>query len=57
MPGLKVLSGQDLIKIFLGFSFKIQTQKGSHIKLVRFSENGEKQILVFQIIKKLIRGR
>ena len=56
MPGLKVLSGQDLIKIFLGFNFKIQTQKGSHIKLVRFSEKGEKQILVIPNHKEIDRG-
>lgn len=46
MPKLKVLSGSDLIKIFRSFNFKIQTQRGSHIKLSRISETGEKQTLI-----------
>jgi len=56
MPGLKVLSGQDLIKILLDFNFEIQSQKGSHIKLVRFSETGEKQVLVIPNHKEIDKG-
>lgn len=33
MPGLKVLSGRALIKIFASFNFEILGQKGSHVKL------------------------
>ena len=35
MPKLKVLSGKDLVKIFILFGFEILSQKGSHIKLCR----------------------
>lgn len=52
MPGLKVLSGQDLIKILLDFNFEIQ----SHIKLVRFSETGEKQVLIIPNHKEINKG-
>jgi predicted RNA binding protein YcfA (HicA-like mRNA interferase family) len=45
MPKLKVLSGNDLIKIFSLFGFVIQSQKGSHIKLSKFSLN-QKQVLI-----------
>lgn len=45
MPKLKVLSGNDLIKVFSHFGFTIQSQKGSHIKLSRESA-AQKQVLV-----------
>lgn len=45
MPKLKVLSGKDLIKIFILFGFEILSQKGSHIKLCRKFE-GLNQVLV-----------
>ena len=35
MPRLKVLSGENLIKIFESFNFVILSQKGSHVKLRR----------------------
>ncbi len=54
MPKLKVLSGKDLIRIFSEFEFKKDSQKGSHIKLVR--KRGErKQILVIPY-KELAKG-
>lgn len=45
MPKLRVLSGKEIIKIFNGFGFAIQSQKGSHIKLVRILGN-QKQVLL-----------
>ena len=45
MPKLKRLSGKDVIAIFKHFDFEIASQKGSHVKLVRYSASGEKQIL------------
>ncbi len=54
MPKLKILSGKDLIRIFSRFDFKQDSQKGSHVKLVRI--RGErKQILVIPY-KKLAKG-
>ena len=36
MPRLKVLSGEDVIKILESFNFVVVSQKGSHVKLRRF---------------------
>ena len=55
MPKLKVLSGADVIKIFLNFGFIVFSQKGSHIKLRR--ELGDtKQTLVIPNHKEIDRG-
>ncbi len=43
MPKLKVLSGEDVIKIFKSFGFAIAVQRGSHVKLVRIIQENEKQ--------------
>jgi predicted RNA binding protein YcfA (HicA-like mRNA interferase family) len=46
MPKLKVLSGGEVLKILRSFGFEIQSQKGSHVKLLRHAEAGEKQTLI-----------
>ena len=56
MPKLKQLSGNDVIKIFISLGFEIISQKGSHIKLKRFSDNDEKQILTVPNHKELDKG-
>jgi predicted RNA binding protein YcfA (HicA-like mRNA interferase family) len=35
MPKLRVLSGQDVIAIFVELGFTVFSQKGSHVKLRR----------------------
>ncbi len=55
MPKLKVLSCNELLKIFNSFGFEIFSQKGSHIKLRRI-ENNEKQTLVIPNHKTLDTG-
>ena len=35
MPRLKVLSGEEVIKILESFNFTVLSQKGSHVKLRR----------------------
>lgn len=45
MPKLKLLSGQEVIKILLSFGFKVASQKGSHIKLRRILPDNTKQTL------------
>ena len=45
MPKLKILSGKEVVKIFLCFGFVKAAQKGSHIKLARFFSNDTKQTL------------
>jgi predicted RNA binding protein YcfA (HicA-like mRNA interferase family) len=46
MPKLKILSGSEVVKILHSFGFEIQSQKGSHLKLVRLTNAGEKQTLI-----------
>lgn len=56
MPKLKILSGQEVIKIFLFFDFVVIAQKGSHIKLVRNQPDGTKQTLTIPNHPELDRG-
>ena len=56
MQKLKVLSGIDLIKIFLNFDFKKSYQKGSHIKLQRILTDGNKESLTFPLHNELDKG-
>ena len=43
---LKRLSGPDVVKALLRLGFETVEQRGSHVKLRRFSQQGEKQTLV-----------
>jgi predicted RNA binding protein YcfA (HicA-like mRNA interferase family) len=56
MPKLKRLSGKEAVKIFSRFKFHPASQRGSHIKLKRFTDTGEKQILVIPLHDELDRG-
>jgi predicted RNA binding protein YcfA (HicA-like mRNA interferase family) len=56
MPKLKQLSGDDVIKIFISFGFEVISQRGSHIKLRRISDLGEKQTLTVPNHKELDKG-
>ena len=56
MPKLKVLSGQDLVKIFTVFGFIMVSQKGSHMKLRRVLASGHKQILTIPAHKEIDKG-
>jgi predicted RNA binding protein YcfA (HicA-like mRNA interferase family) len=56
MSKLKILSGEDVIKIFESFNFSIISQKGSHVKLKRIVNNDFKQTLTIPNHKKLDRG-
>ncbi len=55
MAKLKALSGDNLIKIFQTFSFSVQGQRGSHVKLRKILE-GKKQTLVIPAHKELDKG-
>lgn len=55
-PKLRRLSGSDVIGIFGKFGFAAVSQRGSHIKLVRTSENEERQILTIPNHKELDTG-
>jgi len=45
MPKLKILSGQEIVKIFLVFGFSVAAQRGSHIKLVRILPDSARQTI------------
>jgi predicted RNA binding protein YcfA (HicA-like mRNA interferase family) len=55
MPKFKVLSGDELIKIFQILGFEIVNQRGSHIKITRMV-NGVKQTLVIPNHKEMDKG-
>lgn len=46
MPGkLRVRSGEDVVRIFGGFGFRLIAQRGTHVKLRREAPGGRKQTL------------
>lgn len=55
MPKLKVLSGQDVIRILSLFGFAVISQRGSHVKLRRV-QSGVTQTLTIPNHKELDRG-
>lgn len=55
MPRLKVLSGEDVIKILESFNFVMISQKGSHVKLRR-TINKINQTLTIPNHKELDKG-
>ncbi|MFQ5751545.1 MAG: type II toxin-antitoxin system HicA family toxin [bacterium] len=56
MPKLRRLSGPDVVKIMEKFGFAVFSQRGSHIKLKRITDMGEKQILTIPNHKELDTG-
>jgi predicted RNA binding protein YcfA (HicA-like mRNA interferase family) len=52
-PKLKRLSGKDVISIFAHYGFVIHSQKGSHAKLRRVLQSGERQTLTIPIHEEL----
>lgn len=56
MSKLKILSGEDVIKIFKSFDFFIVGQRGSHIKLKRTLSDGQGQSLTIPNHKELGKG-
>jgi len=56
MPKLKILSGQEVISIFISFGFTKAAQKGSHIKLARVLEDKTRQTLTIPNHSELDKG-
>ena len=56
MPKLKVLSGEEIVKILTSFGFEIEAQHGSHAKLRRLLSDGERQTLTIPLHDELDRG-
>ncbi|OGD33057.1 hypothetical protein A2833_00680 [Candidatus Azambacteria bacterium RIFCSPHIGHO2_01_FULL_44_55] len=56
MSRLKVLSGEEIIKIFMSYGFDMVSQRGSHVKLKRETEEGVKQTLTIPKHQELDKG-
>jgi len=56
MPELRILSGKEIIKIFLSFDFRVAAQKGSHVKLTRIQKDRTKQTLTIPNHSEIDRG-
>ncbi len=56
MPKLRLLSGEEVVRILGEFDFVIASQRGSHVKLRRNGIDGEKQTLIVPRHKELDRG-
>lgn len=56
MPKLKIISGEEAIKIFLFFGFEVASQRGSHVKLRRIISNGTRQTLTIPNHDELDKG-
>jgi predicted RNA binding protein YcfA (HicA-like mRNA interferase family) len=48
-PKLKRLSGSDIVRILGLFGFSVVTQRGSHVKLRRIGNAGEKQTITIPL--------
>ena len=55
MPRLKRLSGLEVVKILEKFGFNVHSQRGSHIKMRRTTEDG-KETLTIPNHKQLSKG-
>ena len=53
---LRSLSGRDIIRILNGFGFNAVATRGSHAKLRRITESGQRQILTIPLHKDLAPG-
>jgi len=56
MPKPRRLSGDEIIAILTTFGFSIHSQRGSHVKLRRLTQTGEKQTLTLPRHKELDAG-
>ncbi len=46
MPRLKILSGEEVVGIFLSLGFAIISERGSHVKLRRTTESGKQTLTI-----------
>lgn len=56
MPRLKRLTSREVLRILGGFGFEIVSIRGSHAKLVRVSQSGERQVLTVPMHAQLAIG-
>jgi predicted RNA binding protein YcfA (HicA-like mRNA interferase family) len=56
MAKLRVLSGDEVIAIFARYGFAIDSQRGSHVKMVRRRSDGTRQSLTISRHRDVDRG-
>ena len=56
MAKLRVLSGQDVLRILDSFGFVTTAQRGSHVKVRRLLPSGARQSLTVPLHKEIDRG-
>ena len=56
MPKLRVLSGQDVLRILDSFGFVSYAQRGSHVKVQRLLPSGARQSLTVPQHREMDRG-
>jgi predicted RNA binding protein YcfA (HicA-like mRNA interferase family) len=56
MPKLRVLSGQDVMRILGSFGFLFESKRGSHVKLRRQLPLGTRQSLTVPMHREIDRG-
>ena len=56
MPRLKRLPSREVLRIFGGFGFEVVSMRGSHAKLVRVTESGERQVVTVPMHSQLVIG-
>jgi predicted RNA binding protein YcfA (HicA-like mRNA interferase family) len=55
-PRLRALSGRDVVRILQHFGFDVVATRGSHAKLRRVLENGQRQTLTIPLHAALASG-
>lgn len=56
MPKLRVLSGQDVLRVLDSFGFAVYAQRGSHVKVRRSLPSGAHQSLTVPLHREIDRG-
>jgi predicted RNA binding protein YcfA (HicA-like mRNA interferase family) len=56
LPKLRRLSSKEILSILRKFGFEVLSQKGSHIKVGRFDDKGNKQTITIPKHKSLDTG-
>jgi len=56
MSKLKLLSGEEAVKVFLFLEFEVASQRGSHVKLQRIIPDGSRQTLTIPNHSELDKG-
>lgn len=56
MPKLRVLSGDDVLRILRSFGFMSASQRGSHVKVQRKLPDGSRQSLTVPLHREMDRG-